>query len=806
MKSHGLQNPEGRHAVATRLSAAAINQVADDLAAEREGKVYFHYVIDPFEIIRFCFPTEELVSGRQTLSDIANDQIALFHFFYTRKEKPILLDEYLIEVDSFRHRLLHQVRNGYNVADRLIASWRGGDVPAAVLRVPQADEPAPALLAENFNVILAIALSLYEEGSRRLVTLLRENVQIQRFTQTAVGGDLEVVEAIITGSRGTPRALSIFQAFFKVFYPQLDVQSGLGYKASRSALRDALAVDRVLSFNEKAEQAYDEGLTKRRHVFLYLSSAHRSRVLFGLPEVRQSLPRFEGERYPVWRTVEQRFALVAHTDPNSVNTLRKLRELADVYSRLGKAATLPEGADYSELTAWVDDAWRLNQTVLNVNLFGSVVKFQDYLDSATRREAHDYIFRFIREARSNPEEYVLHKQQAFLLLDAKSVFLEQWSEILATVDDVAIEATQGLLLGKDKVASTLQRFPLQLRFTSPLYKNLFADLRRYLTHSPATISSEFGTLRSVAERFLSDDEHEPEAPFDPERELFRYVLLIALPHENAEIAAANYALEALDVVGTSSTKGERTDVRQELLYFLTWALRRTRSYSQSINKAGEGMRLFEGDPRFYQGRFLAAYAWLFDEAERRAIPDEELLERQALHDAERALTLATAACPEGVLRASHISGGYDPSCEIVVSSLNNLAFFSAYLVRRRLDVGGWAMAAPDYERARKHLAELKRWFPKPEWEPEFPAYFHTEAYVEYSEALFQKAYDGTRPGIPMLDRFDLVWKLESALKDITTAIRLLPRHPPEHYATLRDAIKELYDSTRSDPMSPDLTR
>src|SRR5436305_3147022 len=58
----------------------------------------FHYVVDSFEIINFCFPIYRAWDDKIHRSAMIDSVVALYEIFYNYPTHPILLDEYSYEL------------------------------------------------------------------------------------------------------------------------------------------------------------------------------------------------------------------------------------------------------------------------------------------------------------------------------------------------------------------------------------------------------------------------------------------------------------------------------------------------------------------------------------------------------------------------------------------------------------------------------------------------------------------------------------------------------------------------------------
>ena len=381
-----------------------------------------------------------------------------------------------------------------------------------------------------------------------------------------------------------------------------------------------------------------------------------------------------------------------------------------------------------------------SKQVPNLGLVSKVENYRGLLDRAedSTPESERYILDYVRRAAEESDEASVRGDLAITLLDAESRFLSRWGHRLKLRKE-DFKKSHNLRRGRDAVISTIQRLPLQTRFVLEPYSRLFRRLRGALITAPNSLR-EFRTeiISVVDEYFDSETEH------SLERDLFLYQLFFLLPEEGEEGRIADYAKRTSDGLRElPRSEDDRQLVAPEIEYIRVWALRRARRYEDSFALAGEAIDRFRHDPRFRQGRFLAAYSWRVDRemkeslnaynerARREGIPEVSL--EQMSRDTAESLALA-----EAQLEKDEANDLYQ---ETLASCLNNTLYHMATGVRQEAEravTGGTEISdnvRSVMKTARGLLVKLKGLEDPQGWETRNPAHAHTEASVELVEAL-----------------------------------------------------------------------
>jgi len=102
------------------------------------------------------------------INEISEVQNAYFEFFYCMKFKPILLKEYVDELEGLRRYLELSSGYIYSQADIIENYVQMVGIEEASLRKTKAEGDIIQFLKDNLNNILAIASGVYSIGTERL--------------------------------------------------------------------------------------------------------------------------------------------------------------------------------------------------------------------------------------------------------------------------------------------------------------------------------------------------------------------------------------------------------------------------------------------------------------------------------------------------------------------------------------------------------------------------------------------------------------------------------------------------------------
>lgn len=765
------------------LSAGEIDEVIWDTELMNQGSVIY-FSVDPYEVVDFCFPFNPADLKHPDVAKIADNQIALYSVFYERSQKPVLLDEYILELQQHNQFLIHATNSAYRKTDQLerliLDSGLDQIIPTGKVI---SDDHLLEIIAETFNILGAVVLGVYKKGVERFSEICTTRLLTRDFrSDSCTEQENEFILEAFRNSRPTRLSQQIYSKLATRIETIVKKQPWMRrreYTMLKASKRDADAVDRLIALNTTLERAFKAGKLERRHIFLYLSSASKTKAIFELSATRKAFPRIDGKNYSIWRTRDQVFASVVHRGTTHAESIINLKRVREVIERIGiyrqnysetggigcDSCVLvgPEGDEpcaLRELCIQVRDVSQIieqqREEANNYALVSSLRDYQDLIDlEGANKEHQKYtdLFNQLLDNR-NITNYAKDRKELYLLLvQVNSEFANSLLENLLRIDEVAVAVDAYMRRGRDPVASILQHLPTLPIVPDPDYAEIIGDVVEfYKTPQQGEsdrINQKINLVRSACERFLRIGTRN--SGFSPAHELVRCYLYLALPTRLGDEHAYGHASALLNTVGVSQGLDK---LEPEYRYLMCWAARRARNYAAGDKLATDSIDLYPEDPRFYQARCLNTFSWFADDSRPLPVPDM-LTMKQAIADAETAISCSKT---KDDVRYQ----------DIILACYNNLACFWSY----RLD------STFDISESRENLNNLKALFKREFWDPQYPEFYHTEAYVEYMEYKH-----------PPRDKTDdvsyLRFKLQNAREMIEKAYSL---HQKPDYEKLRKKI------------------
>lgn len=741
-------------------SPALIQQVIDDLELVRSG-VKLCFAVDPSEIVDFCFPINPSQSRVAELNRIADDQAALYEILYIGKPAPLLLPEYIQEIQRDEEFLIFAVSGLYDRAQVLDEFARNLDLEQyrGVTKEQLID-----LVGEDFHLLLAVAMGIFSFGADRFQTVRKRLVAPSHLGKPFAD--------ISSSYKKTPAADIVYRRLLEDFERpnQQDKISPLEKERRRQSARvDVGAVDRIIHLNRSLQQAYDTGTMKERRVVLYLSSAPRTAHILKL--FKEECPKLWATTYPFWRTREQVFARIIHRARKStgeedisktIRNLRSFRKTAAKIERLDRLShqslerlercdsCILNGGDGDSCSRqeFCEAVRRLDRSICmrreeikNLGLAAGIRTYHALLTSTPQGKEKDYleIFRKIYDT-AHIRDLALAKLftlQSFSVTQSESTFL------LARGLSVPQQHA-----GPGDITGAMQRLPVRPDLKSVDYKIIMDYVIEYYK-TPLSLMREKSNVINEAYRLFVIKDSEMKQPTG-DHELVRCFLYLALPYIESDERALEHA---------KRSKETFAELTKEFNYLIIWAARILGKFALAEDTVQESIAKFPEDARPYHGRALNIIAWLNDAKQRAGCPF--------------GLREAIAAVEEAIRLYGREEGD---AAELIGVCYNDLAYLLSY---DRMD------DSYNVVEARAALDQLKKYVNKDTWDPFYPEYLHTEAQVEYQEFL-----QGFMTG---QSKASLKIKLDYAKRDLEAAIRLCPK---AYYLALRDQIDNALQRVR----------
>ena len=708
------------------LDPADIDDLICQTEIQRDGG-YVGWVVDPAELQKFCFPIRPASLDRIDLDEIGTHQIGLYEVFYRNKVKPILAEEYVDEVRLILEWFLGNAK----------AAYSGLEMVDSLLQLASYDENSfrdlvaekgveEVVLEKGLRFFLSVALGIHSYAVERLTDIFRH-----RLDKTFPSNCGALVQELSASYEAQQDSLRIPLVSDVVFRAALRAR-----KSRRHAEFDARVIDRLFFLNNRLEQAFRDGDLKERNVFLYVSSAPRSRAVFCNSEIREHLPVINDRQFSFWRHSVHLFTLAVRRGirqdgsedfGKTIENLRNLKTLLENIQGIGGVRGFKEHERCG--SCWLANGRPLDCDCELATICEALSEFRESCEArrqtiedahlANKLASYSVIAKLMdsgREAKYGVFLDALRKIQDPRVGDSLVKRALEVQKVIALRGSFASDLPEGAknifdeqsFEDHDAVTSSSQFFPRRVRFKSAEHSEIWnAILRFFDVHargemrSKGTMPEEGGSREDALFAFSSFLQLEStwKATQNADHELTRCLLYLSFVTREHEEKAFEMAIANADrFLGDA----------KEFLCVAVYAGRRCGNFKKTDEVARRAIDRFPEDWRLYHACQLNVFSWL----------------RAGGEDCSYSLL----DCAD--LSEKTISGllKEEPKDEQMLAvNFNNLAFVSAF------DDGG-DRSAFNLERARGALENLKTFLPKSKWKPLYPEYYHTEAHLELKEA------------------------------------------------------------------------
>lgn len=749
------------------MNAGVIDTIIRDLELERDG-ARLYYAVDAHDVTYYCFPVHE--TGPVDLDRIANEQAGWDQIFRVRKIRPLLPREYYEELDAYVE-IVRKQASRYGAAAVLA---RILDLTQRSKRHVLEDVANPNIRKEdlrNFNIALMMHLGLYNIGLERLHWTRNRfnNPESKEMRAVLTEADREYIPSPLVGDITKYLADTRDPAFSS--------------SGTEGFYRDAAVIDRLLFLNERLIAAYPERL-ESLHLILYLSSAGRTKRIFEQDFVINLLPKVSGHSYSIHRTFEHPYTLLALSVDGSDNsfqddlgasierlkgirdllrwdTLNKLNRHLSANARARCTKCIQEGGREEDCEGCISlkrcqavkalEGLRASQGRSMLNL-GLLSKIQSYADLAVGtkevgKSRLGKLHQFFKESLNDADV------QSRAL--AKMLAIENLMRVQRDFREFTYYVTPSLR----REDNELVRYQAHFFLLAPFDEENHEFIEQLVELEEIIGDEVYRRYDEVATDFLNRETRKEtgtiimEAP----HELVRGLLYLCAPTNSGDQHAYKHATML-------ATQFQSSEFQNHILFFASWCCICVGRFDEARKYASEGAERFPDDPKFPH---LLARANIreiemnsADKGRESFIQEAIVLQRQAVALAEKS-----------------------PKNPWLVGVMyNSLAFYLCQI--------DWAVPGfnKQIEEARKAVRQLKTAIPKEQWHPAYSNFFHTEAYLEYQEALSAELdakkweRDAKDPATPISNREgclnlgktqrDLArFKLERALIEIEEALR-----------------------------------
>ena len=650
----------------TKLTSNSIAcLINDSLLRILNAKI--HYVVDTYDIIEYCYPYFQRQDSPKINTSIFEEfsfkYLAYQYLFEDYQNKPIVPNEYLRELTSFKYHLNFEIKKGVEVYEKI---------------KPFLDDNLEKVSKKDFdsfksriNTILALTMGmLTSDDIDKYNHIIKERLDIFSFSNKN-SKDREIISNLFASTKSSNLTKKIFEEFYEKIKNDLirnNPTPTQSYRYLENAYRDITVIDRCLQINNKTNDLFLKGEISKRYIFHYLSSAPRKTdILFNLPSIKANLPTIElkqeeltklnglekdplfNKQINILRNVYQLFLLSSiitdqtNSNVNLYQTLKKWYACSTEQENLKNIEKAHEEKEHSlklrkELPSLIRK--ELYQTTLLRKFFYHKEKIEDALTNSniSKNNGAKSLKELLKQV-INSEELLENANSCSQKLTLHTLNFSVRNQLyqlsIKSSDDRSILT---IAQGKDIVRSYFQQLPILLFCNSinniqtfKVYQEALEKISRYLS-DPVINNPEEKKIFVEAYRFISRNlvsEIKSHGTIIGDSILLCFLSLI-LPKENenniSDLKSEVYIIDQLEeikniagfahhkaIVDQANNKLKVTKYDNpyeiEIDYLLVWLYRRQLNFKMAIETADNSLNKCR-DPRILQGKALALIAEL----------------------------------------------------------------------------------------------------------------------------------------------------------------------------------------------------
>jgi hypothetical protein len=798
--------------------------------------VHAIYIIDPFDIIGFCFPfgfdMHKAVKGSEL--DLQSDSLTAWDDFFRSSSKIVLMDEHRPELSRLRNRLVRDMQSsieGFEEFENLVVKVY---TQSEQKEIPEKEvsKLKDEILYKRISWLVAAATGEIHKGPDRFSAILKKLViNNDQFDESMVAPWLEAskkeehIDFIKEVFLETPAGENAFKEYINMIDILESRQVDVDQKRRDNLLGDYKVVDRLLKINKKLAEAQDK--LGCRYVFFYLSSDNKSEFIRN--DINDRCPPVLGEPLNLVRNVAQLYLnylfsfeqinLPGH-NPRSLDSLEAiLQNYVLAHNTIKSRLHLPDGPiskRIAELRERVEWSGHIK------NIYASSGKFESAFDQLIKRATFEPLKQALEELivklrDGNVKDSIEQLEKEIRNFSIEVTVLQKIVSILDKNPTPDISSL-GYIVGINHHLPTL----FEMAEPDSIYQSLMESTVALIL-SPNDNGNFSKNLKSIASdlktTLLSDGlpdiqpgQNNKVSGLDIkhyQRQCLLHLFALLLPAENIrkqlnqndDTQAKHYNLDSeLDELLSYDINSLKLHIRKSekakkheiastfkiilhnLLYIRVWALRRNGKLDECdiLLEELEADQETAGDIRFIHGRALLSYSRMLRNLEDNYnytvgfFDADEGIKRQlkkTRNDVEKALNAFSSYEGEKFNRV------YLDKADSAL--LNTLIYVEVLAFAMMNDVAR-------LKRARSLVNEGKRQFNKER--KSHPEYLHTEANLEYMEAL---NYQKTESGMVKAKIGHAKDAIDNCLKIYQT---LFPQKEADtDYIKLKVAINLLYD-------------
>ncbi len=716
------------------ITSRDIDLLISDISLLEAG-YELNYIIDASDIISFAFPYgiyfDRLDS--KTPDDVGDSFIA-YEYIFSKSNRPILLDEYKLELVLSRNSIQS------NVDKRLKSNLFDLTFDAS----SNLNETTKKV--ENSSTFLLATALMQENFMNKFDDLFYNKLQVD---EIILGNknqkDENTLNTIFKEIKRTDWVNNVFKQW-------VDSKTDLEYndveviKEFKSTLRDFIAIDRLCNINKTVE---NNSKIEGKYLFLYYSGAKKSADIFKYKEVKNHLPTINGiNNYNILRTPKHSFLLFLIFDDNLSKMKESLMEFKNIAIKKERLTDSLNSLHEKEIKEYFNKLNTQRRSLIEKTFIEVQInqhkEFQDKIiekiDLLKSKKGIDEISIFYQELLNNAK--IANGKTE--LLQTNSSYLLQGSiigliQILDKKEDFKINK------GKDQIKGDYHHLPILIFYdcnsitNNSKLESLYIKIIEYVIATSVFKKKQLNELIEGIKLVYSEIENE-----GSNKEYFYEILIktfILLFIEKADLIK----MEVADIIeagflNLETNKTAYSKWSDDYIYTLIWVYRRMLKFEESERYCDKGIKLFPNDPRFCHGKCLVLYNKSF--TQNTLSPCNELQLIDILKYSELAIDKYNATINDDFICRKE----YRKYIHGSISALNNLVLYSISLFYlEKLETNQHIEQLNLFEKynlkyLRDNVLEPIKIFEREIHNPEKSRaeYIHTESIFELVEAIHYK--------------------------------------------------------------------
>jgi hypothetical protein len=706
-----------------QFSLEEVDQLIFDLELLDMGYKFIP-IVDTHEIYDFCFPIKSDEKINLDIDQISEDQIALFNIFYLNVNKPLLLTEYYTEVNAIFNYLKFSTEKLLTQERTLDEFFELANIESLLESQHQIDNRIGDLVESYIANFIAFILGVHSLGIKRFKDVYENRLAFE----SRIPGiyDIELKQLKYSKSKMFNRILNDVNNFIDNL-PDIDRYQKR--KLQLNTYTDIKVIDRINQYNFQ--------LATKKVLCLYLSGASRNKAIFENNEFQSNLLKIDGRKFDFWRTRKQMYLLAIYGNRENgeyiqINeTIKNLKTIRIIIKEILKIPSVkamehsikcdscileggsPQDCDWIETCTKIKS---LNEEIVgrkidflnNYQLASNLEIFDKVLDLSKNKKYDHYIGLYKTIKQSGAKKIAIEKLEVLKeLLLLQSNFKNKVPDLFTS-----FESFDYLREGRDDITLSLQYLPIETKLKNENYLLLREKINFFFQIPIKSQKDNLSVISEVISSFIELEKNLLE--INIEHEIVRCLIYISFPLQESDEFAFSHAKKILH----ENVNRLNKEYQIEFYYLLGWLARRIKKFDDAKNYLEIGKKYDKSDPRFYLGLGLNEYSNL--------IHNKKNLNEKNLKSLKKINQYFKTALR--LYKKIPAKNNY-----MILACYNDICFILLLITQNE---ESQEKALIEFKKAKYYFKKMVELQPISQWSPRYPEFYHTGAYLKYTEHTF----------------------------------------------------------------------